>query len=234
MSKVIIKDYTTKNPITMIGEMAGICYGADTTDPVKNYKRGLECLANEHGRTLEFPSVYMIVDGYSARLMREIYTHIGGAPTRLQASTRYIDYAKGFKYFTPPSIETNAKALMVYNGIMLNIADGLRELEALGIPKEDSANALPLGMESTMVGKYNPRTLIDMSHQRMCSRAYHEYRKFFKDFCKALSDYSDEWAYLVENYFKAKCDYTGFCPEKFSCGRKPKKITKLVDKELKK
>ena len=122
MGKVIIQEYTTKNPISMIGEQAGICWGSDTKDPAKNYKRGLECLANDHGRTIEFPDVYMIINGYSAKVMREWYTHIGGAPTRLQESTRYIDYQNGFKYVTPPSILGNEEAKEVYDDLMSYIA----------------------------------------------------------------------------------------------------------------
>ena len=38
MGKVLIQSYTTKNPISMIGEEAGICWGADTSDINKNYK----------------------------------------------------------------------------------------------------------------------------------------------------------------------------------------------------
>jgi len=71
MGKVIIQsEYTTRNPITMIGTEAGICWGADTSDTQKNYKRGLDCLESEHGRTFEFPDIYMILDGYSARVIR--------------------------------------------------------------------------------------------------------------------------------------------------------------------
>ena len=66
MGTVTIQRFTYKNPISMIGEEAGVCWGADTSDPEKNYKRGLDCLENEHGRTFEFPDVYMILDGYSA------------------------------------------------------------------------------------------------------------------------------------------------------------------------
>ena len=44
MGKILVQNYTTKNPISMIGEEAGICWGADTSDINKNYKRGLECL----------------------------------------------------------------------------------------------------------------------------------------------------------------------------------------------
>ena len=109
MGKIIIQEHTTKNPIQLIGEQAGICYGANTANPDKNFNRGMECLSNQHGRTLEFPDVYLIIDGYSARVIREWYTHIGGMPTRLQASTRYIEYGN-FDYIIPHTIENNEKA----------------------------------------------------------------------------------------------------------------------------
>lgn len=224
MGQVIIQEkYTVKKPITMIGEEAGICWGADTSDDTKNYKRGIDCLENGHGRTFEFPDVYMILDGYSARVIREWYTHIGGAPTRLQASTRYIDYEHGFDYFAPPSVQNNQRALDIYSGMMDNISEALRDLDELGIPREDSALGLPLGMTTKIVCKHNARNLIDMSHQRMCRRAYHEYRKLFGDLCDALRAYSDEWRYLVDHYFMPKCKYMGFCNERYTCGRMPRR-----------
>lgn len=224
MGQVIIQEkYTVKKPITMIGEEAGICWGADTSDDTKNYKRGIDCLENGHGRTFEFPDVYMILDGYSARVIREWYTHIGGAPTRLQASTRYIDYEHGFDYFAPPSVQNNQRALDIYSGMMDSISEALRDLDELGIPREDSALGLPLGMTTKIVCKHNARNLIDMSHQRMCKRAYHEYRKLFGDLCDALRAYSDEWRYLVDHYFMPKCKYMGFCNERYTCGRIPRR-----------
>ena len=220
MGRVIIQEETTKNPITLIGKEAGICYGANTENQDRNYKRGMDCIQSNHGRTLELPSVYVIFDGYSARVIRELYTHIGGAPTRLQASTRYINYQKGFEYIVPHSIENNEDAKVTYMVTMDHILAGLQELEKMGIPKEDSANLLPLGMTTKMVGKYNLRTLIDMSHQRECVRAYWEFREMFEDLKKALADYSEEWAYIVENYFKPKCEWMGgVCTEAHGCGR---------------
>ena len=53
MGTVTIQRFTYKNPISMIGEEAGVCWSADTSDPEKNYKRGLDCLENEHGRTFQ-------------------------------------------------------------------------------------------------------------------------------------------------------------------------------------
>ena len=82
---------------------------------------------------------------------------------------------------------------------------------------------LPLGMETKIVDKRNLRNLVDMSGQRMCTRAYWEYRQMFNDIAKALSEISEEWKYIVDNYFMPKCDKVGYCTEKKSCGRKPKK-----------
>lgn len=222
MGNVIIQEYTTKNPITMIGEQAGICWGADISNKEKNYKRGIECLNNKHGRTFEFPDVYAIIDGYSARVIREWYTHIGGSPTRLQASTRYIDY-NNFEYVIPKSIKEKAHAENIYKSMMNNIRIHLLALEEMEIPREDIAMGLPLGMCTKITDKRNLRNLIDMSRQRMCNRAYWEYREMFKDYCNALKNYSKEWEYILANYFKPKCEEYGYCEEKFSCGRKGRK-----------
>ena len=93
------------------------------------------------------------------------------------------------------------------------------ELDNMGIPREDSAMLLPLGMTTKIVDKRNLRNLIDMSNQRMCTRAYWEYRNLFSDICVALSKISDEWKWIVDNLFKPKCEMLGYCPEKKSCGR---------------
>ena len=99
------------------------------------------------------------------------------------------------------------------------IANQTVRLEALGIPREDAAMLLPLGMETRVVDKRNLRNLIDMSRQRMCTRAYHEFRELFKDILEALSQLSDEWKYIIETQMMPKCEYLGYCPEKKTCGR---------------
>ena len=137
MGKITIQNYTCKNPITMIGFEAGICWGADTADEKKNYRRGLDCLESGHGRTFEFPDVYLTLEGYSARVIREWYTHIGGQPTRLQASTRYINYEHGFDYVTPASIAERSAAKAVYDELMAEIQKHLARLDELGVPREE-------------------------------------------------------------------------------------------------
>lgn len=216
----ILKE-TTKNPITLMGERAGVCWGGDIRDPEKNYRRGLDCIKSGHHRVMEYVNVEMILEGYSARVIREWYTHIGGAPTRLQTSTRYVSY-KNFSYTTPPSVSGNPEAEKIYRDTMSAIAEACSRLESgCGIPREDAAMLLPLGMSTKIVDKRNVRNLIEMSHQRLCTRAYWEYRLLMGDICRALSEYSEEWKYLVEHYFVPKCEVSGYCSEKKSCGRKP-------------
>ncbi|MBR6381104.1 MAG: FAD-dependent thymidylate synthase [Lachnospiraceae bacterium] len=223
MGQVIILEETTRNPITLMGQRAGVCWGADITDGAKNYKRGLDCIISGHHRVMEYVNVEMILDGYSARVIREWYTHIGGAPTRLQASTRYIRY-EDFSYITPHTLQANPEAEALYRETMKAIAESCAKLEQeYGIPREDAALLLPLGMETKIVDKRNVRNLIEMSHQRMCTRAYWEYRELMRDLCGALKAYSEEWGYLVDHYFLPKCEVTGYCTEKKSCGRRPKK-----------
>ena len=181
MGQVLILEETTKHPITLMGSRAGICWGSDISDQEKNYKRGLDCLTSGHGRVMEYVNVEMVLDGYSARVIREWYTHIGGSPTRLQASTRYVNY-NDFSYVTPASIAQNEKARMHYEEMMRQISETCAYLEQeCGIAREDAAMLLPLGMTTKIVDKRNLRNLVDMSRQRMCGRAYHEYRALFQD-----------------------------------------------------
>lgn len=222
MDMVTILNETPQKPITLMGERAGVCWGADIRNSDKNYKRGLECITSGHHRVMEYVNVEMILDGYSARVIREWYTHIGGAPTRLQASTRYINY-KEFSYVTPPAVTGNKEAEEIYKGVMESIAKACSRLEEeYQIPREDAAMLLPLGMTTRIVDKRNVRNLIEMSYQRLCTRAYWEYRQLMKDIMEALCAYSEEWRYLTEHYFVPKCEAAGYCTEKKSCGRKGK------------
>lgn len=221
MGTVTIQKRTTIDPITLVGEEAGICYGANIEDPEENHKRGIDCIKSNHGRAMEFPQIYMVLDGWSAKVIREFYTHIGGAPTRLQASTRYIDYSNGFKQVVPNSVENNPKAKELWNDFMSNVAPTIEKLKLCGVPNEDATNVLPLAYSTKVVVRTNLRNLIDMSRQRLCNRAYWEYRELMKEILWQLENYSDEWEELVYDLkvFKPKCEELGYCPEKRGCGK---------------
>ena len=242
MGKVIIDQETTVAPIVMIGEKAGSCWGADIYDREKNFKRGVDCIQSGHGRALEFPNIIMTLEGYSARVIRELYTHIGGAPTRLQSSTRYIDY-KDFDYITPPKIanfdkskvpnHTCASPQEIYASVISSIEHGMMALEEYGLPREDIAMLLPLCMATKVEIKVNLRELIQIFNQRLCTRAYWEFRELMNDIKNALIEYGrnywdylpgviNEWELIAKHLFVPKCIKDGVCYEKYSCGRAPK------------
>ena len=60
MGTVTIIKETPKNPISLMGERAGVCWGGNIEDREKNYKRGLDCIKSGHGRVLEYVNVEMI------------------------------------------------------------------------------------------------------------------------------------------------------------------------------
>lgn len=228
---VTILPETTKKPITLIGQRAAVCWNAKSS-PEKDYKRGVDCIISGHGRVMEFVNIEFIIEEMSARAMRELYTHIAGGPTRLQASTRYIDYSSA-SYFTPKSLEGGE----VYEEAMETVIDAYNTLCGAGYPKEDVANLLPLGMNSKMVEKCNLRMLQNLMGQRLCSRAYSEMRDFAKTLRDALIKYGDcgsrnEWKEVAENLFVPKCKAVGFCTEtRGSCGLMPLKDREWIADE---
>jgi len=203
-------DYT-QNPLSLMGECASYCWDSKPSPQI-----GVDCIESNHGRVLEYADVTLQISGYSAKVIREIYTHIIGT-SRLQASTRYIKYGE-FDYITPESISKNIIALSVYQRIMLSIQNSYKELESLDIPKEDIANILPLAMESKIVLKINARAILHMVEVRECNRAYWEFRKFVKDLKSVVGSLNSEWETII-SYAKVKCEILGYCNEKNSCGR---------------
>ena len=214
---------TTEKPLQMIGATAGVCWGANISDTDKNINRAIDCIKSGHDRVMEWPIVDLIVDGYSAKCIREVMRHIVGTSV-LQASTRYIDYEKkGVPVVTPPSIANNELAKEAWDETIEAIKKGMKALKALGVPNEDVTNLLPLAYQTKMVWRANLRTLVHFMNTRLCNRAYLEIRNLSNDLKKALSDYSDEWKIICDNLFVPKCEVSGYCTETKCCGRKPQK-----------
>ena len=213
--------------------MPGVCWAAPLDDAEKNRKRAISCIKAGHGRVLEYVDVEMVISGVSARCLRELYTHIGGSPTRLQSSTRYVSEEQGFGYYTPPKIENNEELKPIYEDGMELIQKTYNSLMARKATKEDAANILPLGMESKMVWKINLRALINFMNRRLCTRALKEIRDLSIEIKNQLAAKNEEWAWIADNLFVPTCEiykYRNpnlvFCPEQQCCG-KHKKIEDL-------
>lgn len=225
MGKITILEETIKNPITLAGKMAGVAYGSDITNKEKNYKRGLTCITDGHGRVLEFAEVYFTLEGYSNRVIRQLFRHVGDGNSAIQESTRYVDFSQGFDYIIPPSIKNCKDSFVIktYTDAMRAIKEALYTLSTYDIPKEDTQMLIPLGATTKVSIMKNMRNLMDMSRVRMCSLAYWEFRQLMDDLKEALSNYSPEWKELCDMLLKPKCEVLGYCTEKRCCGRKPYK-----------
>ena len=231
--KIELLDGTTEFPLQKCGYNAGVCWDAPLNDKDKNIKRAISCIKAGHGRVLEYVDIELVIDEVSARCLRELYTHIGGAPTRLQSSTRYVSEQDGFGYYTPPKIENDIANKTIFTEGMANIQKAYNGLLENGVTKEDAANLLPLGMESKMVWKINLRTLINFMNRRLCLRALKEIRDLSTEIKKQLAAKNEEWAWIADNLFVPTCEiykYRNpqlvFCPEQQCCG-KHKKIEDL-------
>lgn len=214
----------TEHPLQLIGQCTGVCWGAPVNDPEKNKKRAISCIKANHGRVLEFPEFIIAIDGYSARMMRELFTHIGGGPTRLQSSTRYVE-STNLHVYTPLSCKGNGD----FDHAIIEIQQSYGDLLSAGVPKEDAANILPLGMETKMVWKGNLRMLINFMNRRLCTRALKEIREFSNELKKLLASVDDEWTWIAENLFVPSCEQykihnpeMKFCVEEHCCGRAPR------------
>ena len=222
-----ILPWTYKDPLNMIGACAGYCWGSNVVNPEENIKRAKFCIKSNHGRAEEFPDIYCTIDGYSARCIRELSRHCVGT-TFLQSSTRYVD-AKDMNpredFFYPYGFD-KTQTDVLFKGYK-KIMETYNELESLDVNKEDAANILPLGMNTDIVWKLNVRALIHFMELRLCNRAYKEIRQLCIELKNKMSEYSDEWKWIADNYFVPSCKTRGYCIEAKCCGAAPKGIEGL-------
>lgn len=199
----------TKFPLTRIGTNASYCYDTKLKDLDHAARIAKHCINSGHGRNLEFADVTLKIT-CSARCAREFYTHIGGSPTRVQASTRYITY-DNFDYFTPDGLTVEQD--QIYYQLMQNIKRAYGLLKELDTPNDITGYILPLAMETTFIWKGNIRTLENMFNQRLCYRALEEYRELMKLLKIKLSLLDDEWKWISNKLFVPKCVKQGVCYE---------------------
>lgn len=209
----------TQNPLTTIGVNASYCYNTKLKDEGHARRIAEHCIRSGHGRNLEFADLTVKISGISARMGRELYTHIIGT-TRVQSSSRYINY-QDFEYYIPS--ELKGEGLEVYTQTMEYIQEAYGKLKELGYKNDITGYLLPLAMDTTIILKINARALEHLAEMRMCTRALKEFRDFMNLFKQEVSKLDEEWNWIAENLMKPKCDKLGYCNEDYGCGRVKKR-----------
>ena len=87
---------------------------------------------------------------------------------------------EGFGYYTPPKIEDNDYAKLLYDETMELINMKYQQLREIGIAAEDARGILPTNIHTNIVAKFSLRTLHETAKSRLSPRAQGEYQEVFK------------------------------------------------------
>ena len=96
-----------------------------------------------------------------------------------QQSQRTVDM-EGFGYYTPPRIEADKYAKLLYDQTMKLINERYQQLREHGIPAEDARGVLPTNIHTNIVAKFDLRNLHETAKSRLSPRAQGEHQQVFK------------------------------------------------------
>lgn len=202
-----------QNPLSIVEEAASICYDSQ---PTENFRIAKGCKATGHNSVLEHISFTFCVTGASRALLAQLSRHRHISLSVM--SQRYVPM-DDFNYVNP----FNGEDAEVFDGMMSNIANDYRILkEYHNAANEDARAVLPNACCTEFYVTINARSLIEMSHLRLCSRAQTEIRSMFTMIKAAVAPVCPELAAWMVPSCEANPKYP-FCPEGNSCcGRHPK------------
>lgn len=187
---------------------AGMCYNA--RDPWKALKNAME---GGHESVLEHCKFTFMVEGVSRALLAQLTRHrIASFSVQSQ---RYVSYANGFDYVTPPSIiALGADDENRYRTQMELIQTWYNEWLQKDVTQEDARFVLPNACCTKLVVTMNARELRHFFSLRCCSRAQWEIRNLANEMLRICK----EEAYSLFADAGPEC-VRGACPEgKRSCG----------------
>jgi len=122
-----------------------------------------------------------------------------------QQAMRVVD-ASDFPIQRPASVDTQG-ATKEWEFADETIRDAYRELLRCGVPAQDARGILPNNVETSIMAKYNLRTLHDMAKLRLCTRTQGEYQDVFREMRRLVAEVHP-WA---EEFLEVHCVATGTC-----------------------
>ena len=183
-----------------------------------------QCLRHEIGTSVP----YECQDNYTFVEYSELVKDV--SPDQIvknMASFRYID-KDGFKWETPRTIKSCAKAKDIYDKTMAYINDRRREivsaLEESGVDRhtavQDANFVLPRATTTEFVIGFTPEALIHFCHKRLCTRA----QEFIRTLAGLMKSEVEKYNADFAQELTPQCEHLLWCPEgKRCCGRRPTK-----------
>lgn len=213
-----------KNPMNIVEEAASVCYDSATTD---TYKIAKGCKASSHLSVFEHISFTFRIIGVSRSLLAQLTRHRHASFS--VRSQRYVA-EDAFKYVNPFVDGTEANE--EFGNMIENIQSFYNELKNDYNAENENARAiLPNACCTELYMTVNARSLIEMSHLRMCNRAQKEIRQMFYEMKNEVAMVCPEVAAWMVPSCEANPKYP-FCGESHgSCGRHPKLSEVYVNKQ---
>ncbi len=210
----------TQNADAICAAAGNSCYSdrpsAEIVEGIDAEKTLSRIVGMGHHSVIEHAVFTFSVEGVSRALTHQLVRHRMASYS--QQSQRYVSLDDP-TFVTPHTVEGNAEAKAIYDGMMESIWKAYRDLEAMGIPAEDARYLLPNGCTTNITITMNARELLHFFSLRCCNRAQWEIREMadlMYSLCMEVSP-------VIFKTAGPPC-VRGPCPEgKLTCG-KPRKM----------
>jgi thymidylate synthase (FAD) len=211
----------TPNPEAAAAAAARICYSArGAADLMQDLSREEtkklieKLISMGHLSPMEHVSFTFAIEGVSRVLSHQLVRH--RIASYSQKSQRYVD-ENNFSYITPPSINADPEAVVLYQKVMDDLQEAYRKLAEV-VPREDARYILPNAAETKLVCTMNARSLYNFFRMRCCRRAQWEIRELAHKMREEVRAVAPALFALAG----PSCESEGICWEgDFTCGRAP-------------
>ena len=200
----------------------------------KMWKLVEEVLSSGHLSIAEYCNFVFAIEGADRALTHQLCRHRTGVVFS-QKSQRYVEIKESFdtisELFENPKTDKDEDYLYtiadkyfvgvtkdnyrLYIQPLLSYLHGIK----LGMKPEEARTFLPNATKTDLVMGINLRELMHVSSLRLCKRAQTPIRTLFKLIKEEVMSYDER----LGNLLQPKCENDGYCKERKSCGRKPKK-----------
>ena len=123
-----------------------------------------------------------------------------------QQAMRVVD-ARNQPVDIPPSIAANEDWLEIWTNGVQNNLEAYGQLIDAKAPAQDARGLLPTNITTSIMAKFNLRTLHEMAKLRLCTRTQGEYQDVFRAMRQAVIDVHP-W---TEEFFEVYCVAHGTC-----------------------
>ena len=233
--KLINKD-EIENELELAGWIASVSSDFDADTPAKKLRVAKHCIESNHGTVTRPMRFVFEISGCSRTVSHELVRHELGV-AKCQRSQRYVS-EDGFNYVTPDAIrntvvdvgivDANANIIGEFPLEFCDVQHIVRQwyngAVKQGVKPEDARYVLTNATHTKFRLTFDWEALVNFCRKRRCARAQKEIRDLADTIAKEVTESCE---YLGQ-FLTPPCEFYGFCQEKNSCGKYPKREEALA------